>query len=137
MSFFKKCILVLLSILLYLTSFSNFCSFPVFFHHQTNVHLFPPVIVYWICFEIKSSNFSSTESSESAKIGGIITVFLIAAVFTSTIITLRRIGYICLRNNYPKVLVCSFSFSSIFIFYFNLRIFLMYLNIFTEENPIF
>ncbi|XP_046504266.1 interferon alpha/beta receptor 2-like isoform X1 [Equus quagga] len=45
-----------------------------------------------------------SESSESAKIGGIITVFLIAAVFTSTIITLRRIGYICLRNNYPKVL---------------------------------
>ncbi|XP_058379009.1 interferon alpha/beta receptor 2 [Diceros bicornis minor] len=45
-----------------------------------------------------------SESSESVKIGGIITLFLIAAVFISTIITLKRIGYICLRHDYPKVL---------------------------------
>nr|XP_036870499.1 interferon alpha/beta receptor 2 isoform X2 [Manis javanica] len=43
-------------------------------------------------------------TSESAKIGGIITMFLIAAVITSTIITMKRIGYICLRSDFPKVL---------------------------------
>ncbi|XP_008065129.1 interferon alpha/beta receptor 2, partial [Carlito syrichta] len=43
-------------------------------------------------------------SSESSKIGGIITVFLITVILTSTIMTLKRIGYICLRNNFPKVL---------------------------------
>ncbi|XP_027970011.1 interferon alpha/beta receptor 2 isoform X3 [Eumetopias jubatus] len=43
-------------------------------------------------------------SSESAKIGGIITMFFIAAVFISTIIILKRVGYICLRNDLPKVL---------------------------------
>ncbi|XP_008700051.2 interferon alpha/beta receptor 2 isoform X2 [Ursus maritimus] len=45
-----------------------------------------------------------TGSSESAKIGGIITMFLIAAVFISTILILKRVGYICLRNDFPKVL---------------------------------
>ncbi|XP_047731315.1 interferon alpha/beta receptor 2 isoform X1 [Prionailurus viverrinus] len=45
-----------------------------------------------------------TESSESAKIGGIIIMFLIAAVFISTILILKRVGYICLRNDFPKVL---------------------------------
>ncbi|XP_044941077.1 interferon alpha/beta receptor 2 isoform X1 [Mustela putorius furo] len=45
-----------------------------------------------------------TGLSESARIGGIITMFLIAAVFISTIIILKRVGYICLRNNFPKVL---------------------------------
>ncbi|XP_039084670.1 interferon alpha/beta receptor 2 [Hyaena hyaena] len=45
-----------------------------------------------------------TEPSESAKIGGIITMFLIAAVFISAIIILKRVGYICLRNEFPKVL---------------------------------
>ncbi|XP_027629771.1 interferon alpha/beta receptor 2 isoform X4 [Tupaia chinensis] len=45
-----------------------------------------------------------SESSESAKIGGIITVFLIAVVFISTIIILKWIGYICLRKRFPKVL---------------------------------
>ncbi|XP_025727855.1 interferon alpha/beta receptor 2 isoform X2 [Callorhinus ursinus] len=45
-----------------------------------------------------------TGSSESAKIGGIITMFFIAAVFISTIIILKRVGYICLRNDLPKVL---------------------------------
>ncbi|XP_016017880.2 interferon alpha/beta receptor 2 isoform X3 [Rousettus aegyptiacus] len=45
-----------------------------------------------------------SESSESAKIGGLITLFLIAAVIISTIVTLKRIGYICLRNEFPKVL---------------------------------
>ncbi|KAI5760892.1 unnamed protein product [Gulo gulo] len=45
-----------------------------------------------------------TGSSESARIGGIITMFLIAAVFISTIIILKRVGYICLRNDFPKVL---------------------------------
>ncbi|XP_030661950.1 interferon alpha/beta receptor 2 isoform X3 [Nomascus leucogenys] len=45
-----------------------------------------------------------SESAESAKIGGIITVFLIALVLTSTIVTLKWIGCICLRNSLPKVL---------------------------------
>ncbi|KAB1283882.1 Interferon alpha/beta receptor 2 [Camelus dromedarius] len=45
-----------------------------------------------------------SESSESATIGGIITLFLIVAVFISTIMILKRIGYICLRNDFPKVL---------------------------------
>lgn len=45
-----------------------------------------------------------TESSESAKIGGIITMFVIAAVIVITIIILKRVGYICLKNHFPKVL---------------------------------
>ncbi|XP_023046383.2 interferon alpha/beta receptor 2 isoform X1 [Piliocolobus tephrosceles] len=45
-----------------------------------------------------------SESAESAKVGGIITVFLMALVLTSTIVTLKWIGYICLRNSLPKVL---------------------------------
>ncbi|XP_045396518.1 interferon alpha/beta receptor 2 isoform X1 [Lemur catta] len=45
-----------------------------------------------------------SESSESGKIGGIITMFLIAVILTSTIIVLKRIGYICLRKKIPKVL---------------------------------
>ncbi|XP_045245203.2 interferon alpha/beta receptor 2 isoform X11 [Macaca fascicularis] len=45
-----------------------------------------------------------SESAESAKVGGIITVFLIALVLISTIVTLKWIGYICLRNSLPKVL---------------------------------
>ncbi|MBZ3889395.1 Interferon alpha/beta receptor 2 [Sciurus carolinensis] len=45
-----------------------------------------------------------SESSESAKISGISTVFLVALVFVSTILLLKRIGYICLRDNFPKVL---------------------------------
>uniref|UniRef100_A0A8D1YJV1 Interferon alpha/beta receptor 2 n=1 Tax=Sus scrofa TaxID=9823 RepID=A0A8D1YJV1_PIG len=48
-----------------------------------------------------------SESSESTKLGGIITLFVIAAVFISTIVTLKRIGYICLRNDFPKVLTFS------------------------------
>uniref|UniRef100_A0A8C0E345 Interferon alpha/beta receptor 2 n=1 Tax=Balaenoptera musculus TaxID=9771 RepID=A0A8C0E345_BALMU len=46
-----------------------------------------------------------SESSESATIGGIITLFLIAAVIISTVMMLKQIGYICLRNDFPKVLV--------------------------------
>ena len=91
-------------------SFSNFCSLDKPLHHLISAHLFPTAIVYWICFEIKPFNFSSTESSESTKLGGIITLFVIAAVFISTIVTLKRIGYICLRNDFPKVLVCSIFF---------------------------
>ncbi|XP_012512855.1 PREDICTED: interferon alpha/beta receptor 2 isoform X2 [Propithecus coquereli] len=45
-----------------------------------------------------------SEPSESGKIGGIITMFLIAVILTSTIIVLKRIGYICLRKKFPKVL---------------------------------
>ncbi|XP_012665164.1 interferon alpha/beta receptor 2 isoform X1 [Otolemur garnettii] len=45
-----------------------------------------------------------SEASESAKIGGIIILFLMAAFLTSTIVILKRIGYICLRNNFPKAL---------------------------------
>ncbi|XP_030887260.1 interferon alpha/beta receptor 2-like [Leptonychotes weddellii] len=45
-----------------------------------------------------------TGSSESAKIGGIVTMFFIATVFISTIIILKRVGYICLRSDFPKVL---------------------------------
>ncbi|XP_011372137.1 interferon alpha/beta receptor 2 isoform X1 [Pteropus vampyrus] len=45
-----------------------------------------------------------SEPSESAKIGALITLFLIAAVIMSTIVTLKRIGYICLRNEFPKML---------------------------------
>ncbi|XP_049713890.1 interferon alpha/beta receptor 2 [Elephas maximus indicus] len=44
------------------------------------------------------------ESSESAIIGGIVTVFLIATVFISSIVTLKRIGYIYLRYNLPDAL---------------------------------
>lgn len=45
-----------------------------------------------------------SESSESAKISVIIAVFLIGLVFLITILLLKRIGYICLRDNFPKVL---------------------------------
>ncbi|XP_019482506.1 PREDICTED: interferon alpha/beta receptor 2 isoform X1 [Hipposideros armiger] len=45
-----------------------------------------------------------SESSDSAKIGGLVTTFLIVAVFVSTIILLRQIGCICLTNKLPKVL---------------------------------
>ncbi|XP_007939468.1 interferon alpha/beta receptor 2 [Orycteropus afer afer] len=45
-----------------------------------------------------------SESSESVKIGGIITIFLIAAFFTSSIITLKRSGYLCLKNDFPGAL---------------------------------
>ncbi|XP_066226408.1 interferon alpha/beta receptor 2 isoform X1 [Saccopteryx leptura] len=46
----------------------------------------------------------SSEPSESARIGGLIILFLIVAVSISTIATLKRIGYICLRPKFPKVL---------------------------------
>lgn len=42
-------------------------------------------------------------------------------VFLITIM-LKRTGYICLKNTFPKVLVCSFS---IFFSYFNLIIFII------------
>ncbi|XP_017206317.3 interferon alpha/beta receptor 2 isoform X1 [Oryctolagus cuniculus] len=45
-----------------------------------------------------------SESSESAKIGGIITVSVIAVVFIATVLTLKRVGYICLKNKFPKAL---------------------------------
>lgn len=45
-----------------------------------------------------------SESSESAKIGGLITMFLIVVVFISTIVILQHTGYICLRYEFPKVL---------------------------------
>ena len=121
--------------LIFNSSFSNFCPHNKPFHHQVNIHLFPTVTVHWIYFEIKSFNFSSTESSESATMGGIITLFLITAVFISTVMILKRIGYICLRNDFPKVLVCIFFFISTFIFHFDLRIFIIHLNIFIEETP--
>lgn len=41
-------------------------------------------------------------------------MFLIAAVFISTIIILKRVGYICLRNDFPKVL--NFNNLSAWIF---------------------
>ncbi|XP_058920439.1 interferon alpha/beta receptor 2 isoform X2 [Kogia breviceps] len=47
---------------------------------------------------------SESESSESATIGGIIALFLIVAFIISTVMMLKRIGYICLRNDFPKVL---------------------------------
>ncbi|XP_039336425.2 interferon alpha/beta receptor 2 isoform X2 [Saimiri boliviensis] len=47
---------------------------------------------------------SDSESAESAKVGGIITLFLIVLVLTSTLVILKRIGYICLRNRLPKAL---------------------------------
>ena len=101
--------------LIFNSSFSNFCPHNKPFHHQVNIHLFPTVTVHWIYFEIKSFNFSSTESSESATMGGIITLFLITAVFISTVMILKRIGYICLKNDFPKVLVCIFfSFLPLF-----------------------
>ncbi|XP_037688310.1 interferon alpha/beta receptor 2 isoform X2 [Choloepus didactylus] len=55
-----------------------------------------------------------SESSESGKLGGIIIVFLIATVFISIIIILKRIGYICLRNDFPKA--WNFSNKSAWIF---------------------
>ncbi|XP_065769522.1 interferon alpha/beta receptor 2 isoform X1 [Muntiacus reevesi] len=55
-----------------------------------------------------------SESSESATIGGIITLFLITAVFISTVMILKRIGYICLRNDFPKVL--NFRKLSVWVF---------------------
>ncbi|XP_032485561.1 interferon alpha/beta receptor 2-like isoform X3 [Phocoena sinus] len=55
-----------------------------------------------------------SESSESATIGGIITLFLVAAVVISTVAMLKRIGYICLRNNFPKVL--NFYKLSVWVF---------------------
>ncbi|XP_076974978.1 interferon alpha/beta receptor 2-like isoform X2 [Tamandua tetradactyla] len=55
-----------------------------------------------------------SESSESGKVGGIITVFLIASVFISSLIILKRIGYICLRNDFPKA--WNFSNKSAWIF---------------------
>ena len=94
--------------LVFNNSFSNFCPLDKPLHHQINVHLIPTAIVHWIYFEIKPFNFSSTESSESATIGGIITLFLIAAVVISTVMMLKQIGYICLRNDFPKVLVRIF-----------------------------
>nr|XP_012636335.1 interferon alpha/beta receptor 2 isoform X3 [Microcebus murinus] len=45
-----------------------------------------------------------SDPSESGKIGGIITIFLIAVILTSTIIVLKWIGYICLRKKFPRVL---------------------------------
>uniref|UniRef100_G1TG86 Interferon alpha/beta receptor 2 n=1 Tax=Oryctolagus cuniculus TaxID=9986 RepID=G1TG86_RABIT len=45
-----------------------------------------------------------SESSESAKIGGIITVSVVAVVFIATVLTLKRVGYICLKNKFPKAL---------------------------------
>ncbi|XP_032132874.1 interferon alpha/beta receptor 2 isoform X1 [Sapajus apella] len=47
---------------------------------------------------------SDSESAESAKVGGIITLFLIVLVLISTLVTLKRIGYICLKNSLPKAL---------------------------------
>ncbi|XP_012589494.1 PREDICTED: interferon alpha/beta receptor 2 [Condylura cristata] len=44
------------------------------------------------------------ESSESEKIGGIIFTFLIPVIVICTIVILKRTGYICLRNDFPKVL---------------------------------
>ncbi|XP_055277231.1 interferon alpha/beta receptor 2 isoform X1 [Moschus berezovskii] len=55
-----------------------------------------------------------SESSESATIGGIITLFLITAVFISTVMILKRIGYICLRNDFPKAL--NFYKLSVWVF---------------------
>ncbi|XP_057552700.1 interferon alpha/beta receptor 2 isoform X2 [Hippopotamus amphibius kiboko] len=45
-----------------------------------------------------------SELSESATIGGVVTLFLITVAFISTLVMLKRIGYICLRSNFPKVL---------------------------------
>lgn len=45
-----------------------------------------------------------SESSDSAKIVGLVTTFFIVAVFVSTVVLLQQIGYICLRNKLPKVL---------------------------------
>lgn len=45
-----------------------------------------------------------SESSESAKLGELMTVFLLSAVCISTGVTLKRIGYICLQRRLPKVL---------------------------------
>ncbi|VTJ70925.1 Hypothetical predicted protein [Marmota monax] len=45
-----------------------------------------------------------SESSENAKISVIITVFSVVFVLLGTIVLLKRIGYICLRDNFPKVL---------------------------------
>ncbi|XP_006862661.1 PREDICTED: interferon alpha/beta receptor 2 [Chrysochloris asiatica] len=45
-----------------------------------------------------------SESSEPAKIGGVTAVFLIAAVFISSLVLMKRIGCICSRNHFPKAL---------------------------------
>lgn len=45
-----------------------------------------------------------SESSESAKIGGIIAVSVITVVFIATVLTLKRVGYICLKSEFPKAL---------------------------------
>lgn len=49
-------------------------------------------------------------SSDSTIIGGIIPGFLIPVVFIIIFLILKRIGYICLKHNFPKVLVCSSHF---------------------------
>ncbi|XP_053420791.1 interferon alpha/beta receptor 2 isoform X2 [Nycticebus coucang] len=46
----------------------------------------------------------ASEPSEFAKIGGIIILFSMGAFLTCTMIILKRIGYICLRSNFPKAL---------------------------------
>lgn len=46
----------------------------------------------------------SAESSESVKIGGLVALFFTASMFISTIVLLKRIGYILLRHEVPKVL---------------------------------
>ncbi|XP_023597074.1 interferon alpha/beta receptor 2 [Trichechus manatus latirostris] len=55
------------------------------------------------------------ESSESAKIGGIITAFLIATVFISSVVTLKRTGYLCLRLDLPSALNFSNRPTRIFL----------------------
>ncbi|XP_062955790.1 interferon alpha/beta receptor 2 isoform X2 [Cynocephalus volans] len=65
---------------------------------------FEPYVLETEKSPLKCTFLQPGQDSESAKIGGIITVFLIVAVFISTIIILKWIGYICLRKNLPKVL---------------------------------
>ncbi|XP_008565344.1 PREDICTED: interferon alpha/beta receptor 2 [Galeopterus variegatus] len=68
---------------------------------------FEPYVLETEKSPLKCTFLQPGQDSESAKIGGIITVFLIVAVFISTIIILKWIGYICLRKNLPKVLITS------------------------------
>ncbi|XFF96403.1 hypothetical protein AB1E19_000028 [Capra hircus] len=55
-----------------------------------------------------------SESSEPATIGGILILFLFTAVCVSTVMILKRIGYICLRNDFPEAL--NFYKLSVWVF---------------------
>lgn len=56
----------------------------------------------WKCTRLPPRQDS--ESSKSAVVGGLVIPFLIVAVLGSVVTILKRVGYICLRSKFPKVL---------------------------------